>query len=105
MERSAIADLAALLSNWEGQPLTVRVLTAANELVAVFNARLGARSSEGHPPFFWPLDAHAAVDTVERRGIYVHPDLLTDVEIREGQSVAEFSQDGVILNLRRVTRT
>ena len=105
MERSLIADLAALLSDWEGQSLTVRILGPADALLAVFDGRLGAQSTEEHPPFFWPLEDDSAVDTVERRGMYVHPELLTSVQIHEGGFVAEFSQDGVTLNLRRITRT
>ena len=39
---------------------------------------------------------------VERRGIYVHPDMLGDVRLHVGGFVVEYEQAGVTVNLRRL---
>lgn len=52
-----------------------------------------------NPPFFWALDA-AGPDTVERQGIYVHPELVSDVRVHPGDFVVEYVEADVTVNVR-----
>ena len=91
------------LDGWADTAVAVRIVTAGDELLAVFSGTLRSRSGEVHPPLFWPVDAHdQSVRMVERRGIYVHPDLLTAVRVHAGGFVVEYVQAGVSVNLRRL---
>lgn len=97
------ARLTGVLDGWVNDPVAIRIVTATDELLAVFAGTLGPRAEELHPPLFWPVDGHdGSPPTVERRGIYVHPDLLTDVRVHTGEFVVEFVQAGLTVNLRRL---
>jgi hypothetical protein len=103
MDASLASRLAEVLEGWEGRPVAVRLVTRADELVAVFAGTLGARSVEEHPPMFWPVEPDGpAYPTLERRGIYAHPELLSDVRVHVGGFVVEYAQAGVTVNLRRL---
>ena len=97
------ARLTRALDGWVDNDVTVRVVTASDDLLAVFAGTLGARSEELHPPLFWPVDANDRhLRTVERRGLYVHPALLTEVRMHTGEFVVEYVQAGVTVNVRRL---
>lgn len=87
----------------EDQPVAVRIVAGSDELLAVFAGRLGPRSAEEHPRWFWPVEPDGPTySTLERRGIYVHPELLGDVRVHVGGFVVEFTEAGVTVNLRRL---
>jgi hypothetical protein len=95
--------LAEVLEGWQGNQVAVRLVAHADELVAVFAGTLGARSPEKHPPWFWPVEPDGRTHpTLERRGIYVHPELLGDVRLHVGGFVVDYAQAGVTVNLRRL---
>lgn len=94
-------ELLELLERWHGAWVSVRIIVAPDELVAVFTGRLGARSDAKHPALFWPLDA-SGPHTVEQPGIYLHPELYEGAEIHPGEFVAEYRQSGATVNLRRL---
>ena len=95
--------LAGVLDQWVNGPVTVRIVSASDDLLAVFAGTLGSRSEELHPPLFWPVEgADRHLRTVERRGIYVHPDLVSDVRVHTGEFVVEYVQAGVTVNVRRL---
>ena len=97
------ARLTGVLDGWANGPVAVRIVTAADDLLAVFAGTLGCRSEELHPPLFWPVDANDRhLRTVERRGVYVHPELLTEVRVHTGEVVVEYVQAGITVNLRRL---
>ena len=103
MDAPTAARLAELLGVWDGHRVAVRLVAQTDELVAVFAGTLGARSAEKHPPWFWPVEPDGpAHPTLERRGIYLHPELLGDVRVHVGGSVIEYEQAGVTVNLRRL---
>ena len=103
MECHDASRLTDALSRWKGSPVAVRVVAETDELVAVFTGILGARSPEEHPLCFWPIEpGDQAFETLERRGVYVHPDLLTEVRVHTGEFVIEYTQAGVTVNLRRL---
>jgi len=97
------SELLEVLDGWQGQPVSVRVVTTTDDLIAVFAGTLGARSSTKGSSLFWPLEA-AARGLAERPGIYAHPELLSDVRLHVGGFVVEFGQAGVTVNVRRLTR-
>ena len=97
------ARLTAVLDGWVSNAVTVRILTASDDLLAVFAGTLRSRADELHPPLFWPVDARDGPRrTVERRGIYIHPELLTEMRLHPGEFVVEYVQDGVTVNVRRL---
>ena len=103
MDASPAFRLAELLEGWEGHPVAVRLVVQTDELVAVFAGTLGARSAEKHPPWFWPVKPDGPTHpTLERRGIYVHPELLGGARLHGGAFVVEYEQAGVTVNLRRI---
>ena len=103
MDASPASRLAELLEGWAGHPVAVRLVAQTDELVAVFGGTLGARSGEKHPTWFWPLEPDGPTHpTLERRGIYVHPELLGDVRVHVGGFVIEYEQAGLTVNLRRL---
>lgn len=93
--------LLAALSGWECSQVVVRVVSSADELIAIFTGRLQARSDEKHPALFWPLESPDA-PKAERTGIYLHPDSYEGVQIHEGDFVVEYRQSGVTINIRRL---
>jgi hypothetical protein len=103
MDAPPPSRLAELLEGWSGHPVAVRLVAQTDELVAVFAGTLGACSAENHPALFWPVEPDASMHpTVERRGIYVHPELLGDVRLHVGGFVIEYEQAGITVNLRRL---
>ena len=103
MDAQSASRLAELLEGWHGHPVAVRLVAQTDELVAVFAGILGARSAGKHPPWFWPVEPDCPTHpTLERRGIYVHPELLGGVRLHAGGFVVEYQQAGVIVNLRRL---
>jgi hypothetical protein len=97
------AALTRLLESWANEAVAVRVVTASDDLVAVFAGTLRSCSGEQHPELFWPLECDDRnPPTVERHGIYVHPELLDDVRVHTGGFVVEYVQAGVTVNVRRL---
>jgi hypothetical protein len=97
------SDVIDALERWHSARVAVRVVAANDELIAVFTGRLGARSREKGSSLFWPIESEgAASGTLERPGIYAHPELLTDVRVHVGEFVVEFTQAGVTVNIRRL---
>ena len=95
MDAPSASRLAEVLEGWQGHQVAVRLVAQPNELVAVFAGALGARSPGKHPPWFWPVEPDGpARPTLERRGIYVHPELLGDVRLHVGGFVVEYDQAG-----------
>lgn len=94
-------ELAAGLDRWVGQEVSVRVVTQATELVAVFRGVLQTRSDEKRPALFWPLSVAEQAAPPEKPGVLLHPELFEAAVAREGGFVLELRQDGVTLNLRR----
>ena len=95
--------LASVLDEWVNGRVAVRIVSASDDLLAVFAGTLGCRSEERHPPLFWPIEgAGRNPRTVERRGLYVHPILLSDVRVHTGEFVVEYVQAGVTVNVRRL---
>ena len=94
-------QLIELLERWEGSRVMVRIVTAADELVAIFSGRLGPRSDGKQPSLFWPLGT-AGDDGAERPGIYLHQEAWEWARVHEGEFVAEFSQSGTTVNVRRI---
>ena len=91
------SELLDVLDGWSGSPVAVRVVTG-DDLLVVCEGRLRKRSQAKHPAYFWPLDG----DETEQAGIYVHPELLTDVRVHVGGFVVEYRQAGVEINVRRL---
>jgi hypothetical protein len=94
----------AALDEWAGQHISARVVTADDDLVAVFRGQLGGRSVEKGPSLFWPVLLIGQVDHPEKPGVYLHPERFEDALIHEGGFVLELRQGGVTLNLRRLRR-
>jgi hypothetical protein len=97
------SELLEALESWQNTLVAVRVVSANDELVAVFSGRLGIRSREKGSSLFWPIELDGpAPETLERPGIYAHPELLTDMRIHVGGFVVEFTEAGVTVNIRRL---
>jgi hypothetical protein len=95
--------LLEMLDRWRDGPVAVRVVVDPDELVAVFVGTLRACVAEKHPALFWPIEPEkGAWDRLERPGIYVHRELLSDVRIHVGDFVVEYVQAGVTTNVRRL---
>lgn len=103
MDAAQVARLKDVLERWEDQLVAVRILAPTDDLVTAFTGILGTRSGAQHPPLFWPIECGDLPDrVVERRGIYVDPELLGDVRVHVGGFVVEYAQAGVTVNLRRL---
>ena len=96
-----LREIVELLDRWNGSWVSVRIVVSPDTLVAVLCGRLGARSNAKHPALFWPLELPGP-RTVERPGIYLHPELYEGAEIHTGEFVAEYRQSGAAVNLRRL---
>jgi hypothetical protein len=95
-------QLVAVLDDWVGDRVAIRVVAESDDLVAVFLGTLGGRTEEKRPALFWPLhttDRHH----FERPGIYVHPERFEGAEMHEGEFVLELRQAAVTLNVRRLS--
>lgn len=97
-----IEILRAALARWHGAMVTVRVVAAGDELVAVCAGRVGEESDRHRPAVLWPLDGPTIAQTTEEPGLYVHPDLLSDVRVHPGAFVVEYRQGDVEINVRRL---
>ena len=105
MARDLASELFEALERWQNARVAVRIVAANDELVAVFIGRLGIRSRDKGSSLFWPIELDgAASGTLERPGIYAHPELLTDVRVHVGRFVVEFTEAGVTVNVRRIER-
>jgi hypothetical protein len=104
MSRDPSRELSAVLDAWVNQAVSVRIVTEADDLVAVFSGTLGPCSNEKSPSAFWPVHLDAAPAELERPGIYAHPSALEDVRVHTGGFVVEFRQAGVTVNVRRLRR-
>jgi hypothetical protein len=103
MRRDFAAELVNALEPFRNARVSVRVVADNDELVAVFSGTLGTRSHEKGTSLFWPVDLDGAPsETLERPGIYAHPELLTEVRVHVGERVVEFAHAGVIVNVRRL---
>ena len=96
------SELIAILGRWTGSQVVVRLIAAASDdLVAVFTGRLREPSHEAHPALFWPVESPQP-PTAERLGVYLHPDSYEGARVHEGDFVVEFTQAGVLTNIRRL---
>ena len=94
--------LRTALARWHGAMVTVRVVAAGDELVAVYAGRLGVESDRRRPALFWPLGEATAPQTDEEPGLYVHPERLSGVRVHPGDFVVEYQQGDVEINVRRL---
>lgn len=94
--------LIALLDSWVGREVAVRVVSADQELLAVWHAELCERSTAKRPASFWALRPRGAGQErhAERPGIYLHPHRLQEARLHGDPTVLDFTQDGVRLALR-----
>jgi hypothetical protein len=95
-------QLIALLDEWVGAEVAVRVVSDTDDLIAVFKGRLARRSAGKQPALFWPLRTSDDGKHIEQPGVYLHPERLQDASLHEGSFVLELRQVGVTLNLRRL---
>lgn len=95
-------QLTALLDEWVGGMVAVRVITEGDDLLCVFQGRLAARSVGKEPALFWPVGTPAVDHGVEEPGIYLHPEQFQAAVAREGMFVLELRQGDVTLNIRRL---
>ena len=103
MDRSDVAGLVDVLDQWRGRRVAIRVVAGEDELVAVFSGTLAARSDAKGSSLFWPVDLGAsAAPILEQPGIYVHPELLSEVRLHTGGFVVEFAQTGTTVNVRQL---
>ena len=100
-----MADLekvSSALDEWVGARVSVRITTGEpEELIAVLSGRLGRRSDEKAPAWFWPLD-ESDPPAAERPGIYLHPETFEGARLHPGDSVVEFRHFGVATNVRKL---
>jgi hypothetical protein len=103
VDRNHADELGAILDQWRGRPVAVRVVAAGDELVAVFAGTLGRRSAAKGSSFFWPVDTGASTQpTLEETGIYVHRELVSELRLHTGGFVVEFAQAGTTVNVRQL---
>jgi hypothetical protein len=91
VDRNRGDELGAILDQWRGRPVAVRVVAAGDELVAVFAGTLGRRSGAKGSSFFWPVDTGASAETT-----------LEELRLRAGGFVVEFAQAGTTVNVRQL---
>jgi hypothetical protein len=99
-------QLVALLDEWVGSEVAVRVVSDGDDLIAVLRGRVGRRSEAKQPALFWPLLARDRAQVVENGleepGIYLHADAFHDACVHQGGFVLELRQAGVTINIRRL---
>jgi hypothetical protein len=100
-EPLAQQQLIALLDEWVGAEVAIRVVSDSDDLIAVSQGRLGPCSAGKSPALFWPLRG-TGDDHFEQPGIYLHPERLQGASVHEGKFVLELRQGGVTLNIRRL---
>jgi hypothetical protein len=100
-QRLSQQQLVALLDQWVGREVAVRVVSSGDDLLAVFQGRLGPRTAAKAPALFWPL-AVTGEQHAEQPGLYLHPEWFQDATAHEGKFVLELRQNGVTLNIRRL---
>jgi hypothetical protein len=87
MDRGDVAGLVDVLDQSRGQRVAIRVVTGDGELV-VFSGTLEARSDIKGSSLFWPVDlGPSPAQTLEQPGIYMHPELLSEVRLHTGGSL------------------
>jgi hypothetical protein len=94
-------QLISRLDEWMGADVAVRVVSDGDDLIAVFQGRLGHRSAGKQPALFWPLETVDERPYLEQPGIYLHPERFQRASAHEGKFVLELRQGGVTLNIRR----
>jgi hypothetical protein len=94
-------QLIAVLDRWIDQPVAIRVVAPAHQLLAVFRGRLRKRSDK-RPSLFWPVECADQPRGHEQPGVYLHPRLVEDSAQHPGETVVEWRQAGVTLNVRRL---
>jgi hypothetical protein len=102
MEQLTRDSLVAALDEWVGARIAVRVVTDEDDLLCIFQGRLGARSAAREPAAFWPVGVPALDNGMEEPGIYLHPDLFQAAMAHEGGFVLELRQRDVTMNIRRL---
>jgi hypothetical protein len=95
-------QLAAMLDQWTGARVAVRMVTTTDDLLAVFRGRLGPRSPAKQPALFWLLDGDESDRHPEQPGLYLHAELFEGASVHPGDFVVEFCQGGVTVNMRRL---
>jgi hypothetical protein len=101
-EPLAQRQLMSLLDQWVGDEVSIRVVSDSDDLIAVFQGRLGGRSAGKQPALFWPLSTADDCEHLEQPGIYLHPERFQGASVHDGQFVLELRQMGVTLNIRRL---
>jgi hypothetical protein len=95
MHRDLAGELLDALESWQNARVSVRVVAENDNLVAVFSGTLGARSREKGMSLFWPVELDGAPnETLERPGIYAHPELLTEVRGTSASSLSSSRRSG-----------
>lgn len=94
-------QVVAALDGWVGREVAVRIVLEPDQLLAVFCARLGGRSTEkGSSSEFWPLLGAQRTQHPERPGLYLPRERFEQARMHTGEGVVEVRHDGVTLNLR-----
>jgi hypothetical protein len=96
-------QLVAVLDQWVGSLVTIRVVSESADLLAVFRGALDGRTDEKQPALFWPLRTPGQSHHFERPGIYLHPERFEEAVAHEGEFVLELRQAAVTLNIRRLS--
>jgi hypothetical protein len=95
-------EVTSALDDWVGARVSVRITTGEpEELLAVLSGRLGRRSDEKAPAWFWPLD-ECDPPAAERPGIYLHPETFDGARLHPGDFVVEFRHLSVTTNVRKL---
>jgi len=95
-------EVGSALDEWAGARVSVRITTGDPvELVAVLSGRLGRRSDDKAPAWFWPLD-EPDPPAAELPGIYLHPETFDGGRLHLGNSVVEFRHLSVTTNVRKL---
>jgi hypothetical protein len=101
MDRSDVAGLVAVLDQWRGHRVAIRAVAGEDELVAIFSETLDARSHAKGSSLLWPVDLGAsAAPMLEQLGIYVHPELVSEVRLHTGAFVLEYAPASTTVNIR-----
>src|SRR3954464_11958465 len=66
MNRDLSEQVANGLDAFANERVSVRVVTASDDLIAVFSGTLGPRSDEKSPSLFWPVEVDAHLGERER---------------------------------------
>ena len=97
-----LAELIAALDGWNGCAVAVRIVTRPDDLVAVFEGRLGRRTDAKHASTWWPLESSRETAGAEQPGVYLHGNLVEDPALRKGGWVVQWRQADTVVNIRRI---